>query len=313
MVSKELERKMVLGTGVDLIDKEKVIEMMSEWIEGNKTKHLVTAYSEFFVRAKKDEKFRKSLMKADLVVPDGVSVLAAISYKHKILKIKKQILNIPEKDQSNNNFINEFIRYRVLTFAKKIKLELLAVVYGLQTGWEILFCGIGQTVTGVWLTGEILRLAHEKGWRVFLLGGYGITAKQLMLKVKAQMSKAEVMADVGVGDVENTSEEDHLKVINKINEFNPDVLLVAYGPVKQEKWIYQYKEKLNAKILIGVGGTFDELTGKVKPVPEWMSRSGLKWLWRLLIQPQRWRRIWVAVAVFPWMVWKERWKQNNNQ
>ena len=95
------------------------------------------------------------------------------------------------------------------------------------------------------------------------------------------------------------------EVIAKINNFKPDLLFVAYGPGKQEKWIAANKAKLEVGVAMGIGGTFDELTGKVRPVPTWMGRMGLKWLGRLIQEPRRIKRIWTAVVVFPWMVYRE--------
>jgi len=66
------------------------------------------------------------------------------------------------------------------------------------------------------------------------------------------------------------------------------------------------KGKLKAKVALGVGGTFDEFLGKVREAPEVFSRLGLKWLWRLVVQPKRMGRIWQAVVVFPWLVFREK-------
>jgi N-acetylglucosaminyldiphosphoundecaprenol N-acetyl-beta-D-mannosaminyltransferase len=81
-------------------------------------------------------------------------------------------------------------------------------------------------------------------------------------------------------------------------------LFVAYGPGKQEKWVWQNKRRLKAKVAIGVGGTFDEVLGKFPTAPAWMEKRGLKWLQRLVVDPKRWRRIINAVIIFPWMVFK---------
>ena len=75
-------------------------------------------------------------------------------------------------------------------------------------------------------------------------------------------------------------------------------MFVAYGPGKQEEWIYKNKSILNARVAIGVGGTFNELLGKEVGCPEIVARIGLKWLWRLIFQPSRWKRIYNATFVF---------------
>jgi len=64
-------------------------------------------------------------------------------------------------------------------------------------------------------------------------------------------------------------------------------------------------------VAIGVGGTFNEYLGEFKKAPVWMEKHGLKWLWRLIIQPHRWRRMIDAVIVFPWLVFRESLKRKN--
>ena len=91
-------------------------------------------------------------------------------------------------------------------------------------------------------------------------------------------------------------------MVEKINKFKPDILFVAYNPVKQEKWIAKNKKSLKVGVAIGIGGTLNEFVGDLKPTPLWMQQAGLKWLWRLILEPFRWKRMINAVIVFPWMV-----------
>lgn len=98
--------------------------------------------------------------------------------------------------------------------------------------------------------------------------------------------------------------------IENLKAFGCEVLLVAFGAPWQEQWIYDtIKEISTVQIAVGVGGTFDFLTRKIKRAPRFLQEIGLEWLWRLLQEPQyRYRRIWQAVFLFPWhvMLWKLR-------
>lgn len=87
------------------------------------------------------------------------------------------------------------------------------------------------------------------------------------------------------------SNEDVDGIINDINSSNADILLVALGAPKQEKWIYEHKDRLNVKVCIGVGGTLDVLAGKVQLAPEFFRRNGLEWLYRLYKEPKRFIRM----------------------
>jgi len=69
-----------------------------------------------------------------------------------------------------------------------------------------------------------------------------------------------------------------------------DILFVAFGSPKQEKWIYENLSRLDVKVAIGVGGSFDFISGNVMRAPVWIRKMGLEWLFRLITQPWRWRR-----------------------
>ena len=90
-----------------------------------------------------------------------------------------------------------------------------------------------------------------------------------------------------------------------VAEARPDVLLVAYGHPAQDLWIARNQAALGVPVAIGVGGVFDYLAGVVPRAPAWMRWIGLEWLYRLIRQPSRWRRIVVAVPVFLWAALRE--------
>ena len=84
-----------------------------------------------------------------------------------------------------------------------------------------------------------------------------------------------------------------------------DILFVAFGPPKQEKWIYENLPKIDVKVATGVGGAFDFVSGRVPRAPRFVRSLGLEWLFRLIIQPWRWRRQ-LALPKFVILVLKER-------
>ena len=79
-----------------------------------------------------------------------------------------------------------------------------------------------------------------------------------------------------------------------------EIVFVSFGAPQQEKFIFENREKFpSAKILVGVGGTFDFLTGNIMRAPGFLRAIGLEWLWRMIQEPKRFKRIWNAVVVFP--------------
>ena len=99
-----------------------------------------------------------------------------------------------------------------------------------------------------------------------------------------------------------TAEEDKA-VIAMINEAAPDVVWVGLSTPKQERWMYDYRNRLNVPLLLGVGAAFDLNSGQLKQAPEWMREHGLEWLFRLMAEPKRlWRRYLVQGSRFVWNV-----------
>ncbi len=263
-------RKNVLGAPVDLLSRAETLELLTDWIEGeSKMRLVVTAYSEFYVRAQSDHEFMKAMQSADLVTPDGVSVLAAARYQDRV------------GGKSLFKKLGE----------------------GLRVGGEILNGKVGKPVTGVWLFENLVKMAADKGWKVFLLGGWDKVSEKTARMLLKRFPKLKVEYDEGEERV-GTDEKTNSRVIEKINRFAPDILFVSYNPIKQEKWLVKHRDVLKAKIGMGIGGTFDEYAGKIKKSPEWMEKTGLKWLWRVLIEPKRFGRIMKAVIVFPWLVFR---------
>jgi N-acetylglucosaminyldiphosphoundecaprenol N-acetyl-beta-D-mannosaminyltransferase len=84
-----------------------------------------------------------------------------------------------------------------------------------------------------------------------------------------------------------------------MNEARPDIIWVGLGAPKQERWMADHRERLNATILIGVGAAFDFHTGRLDRAPLWMQRSGLEWSYRLYKEPKRlWRRYLLGIPRF---------------
>lgn len=87
------------------------------------------------------------------------------------------------------------------------------------------------------------------------------------------------------------SEADNNKIIEEINDLSPDLILVGLGSPRQEKWIYKNKNQLNTKLLIGIGGSFDVMSGNVKRAPKIFINLNLEWFYRFVTQPTRFKRM----------------------
>jgi len=93
------------------------------------------------------------------------------------------------------------------------------------------------------------------------------------------------------------------EIVTRIQAAAPDVLWVGFSTPKQERWMYEYKNKLRGPVMVGVGAAFDINTGAVRQAPSWMRENGLEWLFRLLQEPGRlWRRYLIYGSEFAWNV-----------
>lgn len=152
-----------------------------------------------------------------------------------------------------------------------------------------------KRVTGVDLSERLLG-GEIPNSKIFLLGGTGESAKALVLQYPATIVGAE---KGGTVNLKTWLLDNNEIIINKINKSGANILLVGFGQVKQEMWLSQNLEKLpNIKVAIGVGGTFDYLSGQVKRAPKIFRSLGLEWLFRLINQPARINRIFNATVKF---------------
>ena len=159
---------------------------------------------------------------------------------------------------------------------------------------------------------KLLDKAGSKQWKVFLLGATKAVNARAVKKMKSKYVNVKVKGMAGpvltknLVKVTTKDMDEEKKVMVAINRFKPDIVFVALGAPKQEKWIYRNKDKLSAKVLMVVGGALDTYVGKVKPPPQWMADVGLEWLWRLVKEPTRLFRIYNATIGFIYIVLKDR-------
>jgi N-acetylglucosaminyldiphosphoundecaprenol N-acetyl-beta-D-mannosaminyltransferase len=156
-----------------------------------------------------------------------------------------------------------------------------------------------EKVSGVDLAVEISERAAEKGYSIFLLGAAPGVADAAAENLK-QRFKGLKIAGTHHGFFEDESE-----VVREVAESGAKVLFVAMGIPKQEKWITQNLDKLGVCVAMGVGGTFDVLSGNVNRAPEWMRRHGLEWAHRLASNPRKIGKV-ATLPRFLWMVFVDR-------
>ncbi len=165
-------------------------------------------------------------------------------------------------------------------------------------------------VTGVDTTWRLMALAARRGYRVFLLGampGVAERTAQVMVEAHPELTIAGTHAG-------SPSPDEDESIGALIRAARPHILLVAYGAPAQDKWIDRNRARLGVPLAIGVGGTFDFISGVSRRAPVTMQRLGLEWLHRLYCEPWRWRRM-TALPLFALCVLRQKimYKPNFNR
>jgi len=287
MVSRE-----ILGVRVDFgMSMNDVLDVIeNKFLKDGKNHYICTTNPEFVMDAQKDPQFKKIINESDLSVPDGAGVIYARNYLEGIKNIKRDFL-----------------------FPIKV------FFYGIYTGVLSSLRKdrvVESKITGVDLTYKICEISSKKNYNVFFLGGKAKDTlgkhinqndKDMANESALQMKKTyPSLKVIGATSKYNREEKDDSETIDYIKKCmsekgvdHLDFLLVAYGHGYQEKWIVRNSYKIPAKVSIGLGGTFDYIVGQVKLPPEMYVKRNLGWIYRLIKQPWRIKRIIKAFPHFP--------------
>ncbi len=160
-----------------------------------------------------------------------------------------------------------------------------------------------ERVTGADGVARIAERSARVGWRLYLLGAAPGVAEEAAARLGARFPGLAVAGTYPGSPA--PEEEDAL--VARVREARPDVLFVAWGAPAQELWIARHLDRLGVPVCIGVGGAFDFHAGRVRRAPVLMQRTGTEWLFRLALQPRRWRRM-LALPRFAVLAAGEAWR-----
>jgi N-acetylglucosaminyldiphosphoundecaprenol N-acetyl-beta-D-mannosaminyltransferase len=153
--------------------------------------------------------------------------------------------------------------------------------------------------------------SQEAGCRHFFYGGEPGVAEALADRMRARFPDLQVVGTYSP-PFRPLSDQDEEDINRMIRESQADIVWVGISSPKQEFWMAEHKDVLDAPVLIGVGAAFDFLSGHKRQAPRWMQRAGLEWLFRWIQEP---RRLWPRYSQYPrfvWLVLKERWSGREN-
>jgi len=207
------------------------------------------------------------------------------SQPHLIFTPNPEIIVSAQKDQELMNIING----ASLRVPDGISMVVVSKLLGTP---------LKERVSGIDLMLKITELAGREGLKLFLLGSApGIAQKA-----------AEVLTEKYAARIVGTQDGyfgDDLGVINKIKASRADIIFVGLGAGRQERWLNHHLKELGVKIGMTIGGSLDVISGNKKRAPQWMQTLYIEWLYRLFIEPNRWKRQ-LALPQFLWLMFYKR-------
>ena len=228
-------------------------------------------------------------------------------------------LTMKETVQIIDNAIKEgkHIHHAVVNVAKIVKMQEDKELYnsivnadiinadGMPIVWASRLLGkpLPERVAGIDLMQELIKLAYNRKYKIFFFGAREEVVKKVVKKYSKEYSP-EIIAGYRNGYY---SEEEEPLIAKQIAESGANILFVGISSPKKEKFLYKYKHILkNVNFIMGVGGSFDVIAGKIKRAPKWMQKCGLEWVYRLVQEPRRmWRRYLIGNTKFIILVIKE--------
>ncbi len=271
----------IFEVDIDTLTREDALKRVGEFLKGNGEHYVVTPNPEIVLAAQKDENFRNILNNASLAMPDGFGLLCAAWF-----------LGLPRLHRMTG--VDLMLEICRIASAQGKSVFLLGARRGVgEKAAKVLQAKFPELkIAGVEWGGEI-QLLEVKPPKI----GHSEAQPKNLPRMRVRPCERDPSPPLAAQD----------DIVKRINAAAPDVLFVALGHPKQEKWIAAHLKQLpSVKVAMGVGGAFDYIAGITPRAPAWMRSIGLEWLYRMFYEPWRIRRILNAVILFPWMVIRKK-------
>lgn len=165
---------------------------------------------------------------------------------------------------------------------------------------------VPERVAGIDLMENLIKLAAAKNYRIFLFGAKEHVVKAVVEKY-AELYGRNLIAGYRNGYYEK---KDEPMIASQIADSGADILFVGITSPKKEIFLNTYKHIIKTPFIMGVGGSFDVVSGVVKRAPQWMQDAGLEWLFRVIQEPKRmWKRYLTTNSAFIYLVLKEKFRK----
>ena len=269
----ELEAVRILGVRVDCVDFPQTLDLISGWI------------------AQSPEQSEDKANKENFALHSSRLTSHASQFTRQVCTV-------------NPEFIME-ARHRP-AFGRALAAADLCTPDGVGVLWAARLAGVrlDERVTGSDGIYRLCERAAAQGWRVYFLGAAAGVAARAAAEL-ARLYPGLRVAGIFAG---SPAQADWPQIRRHLAAARADLLFVAYGHPQQDIWIHQHREELAVAVALGVGGAFDFVAGITPRAPLWMQRLGLEWIFRLIRQPWRWRRM-MTLPLFALLVLLERFRR----
>ncbi|WP_318246313.1 WecB/TagA/CpsF family glycosyltransferase [Bacillus sp. PS06] len=159
---------------------------------------------------------------------------------------------------------------------------------GIVIGSQILNNPLSERLAGFDLMGQLLDASNTKGYKLYFLGASPEVMPEAVKKIKSKYQSNIHICGYHHGYFDQEKEQ---YIIEEIRMHQPDLIFIGLGFPRQEEWIHRYIDSFDKGIFMGVGGSFDVWAGNVKRAPLIWQKLNIEWLYRLMKQPSRWRRM----------------------
>jgi N-acetylglucosaminyldiphosphoundecaprenol N-acetyl-beta-D-mannosaminyltransferase len=247
-------------------------------------------------------------MMATKMNPDHISILGVRVDKLPLADLLLRTAQIIRENNkviiSNVNVHAANIAYRNDSFRSFINQSQFVFCdgFGVKLAARLIAENLPERYTPPDFIDQIAELAANSGWRVFFLGAKPGVAQLAAKKLMAKYPRLQISTQHGYFEKSRSSPE-NASIVEKINDFQPHILVVGFGMPLQEKWIEDNFAALQANIFFPAGALFDYVAGNIVRAPRCMTDNGFEWLGRLLIEPKRlWQRYIIGNPLFFWRV-----------
>lgn len=230
---------------------------------------------------------------------DGYSLEETISEIEDLIQSKQSSYQVSLNADKINKIQKDSALKEVIDSADIINADGISIVWGAK----FLGIDIGERVTGIDIFLNLLAVSEKRGYQVYFLGATEESLSNMLDKIKEDYPKLKI-GGARNGYYDKNSEE---VILQKIQDSQSDILFLGFSSPQKELWIKQHRNDLSVSFIMGVGGSFDVLSGQTKRAPELFQKLGLEWLCRYIQEPVRlFKRYIIGNVIFLNLLIKEK-------